>query len=258
MREPLPKRDQREIVVPARGGRTAPPRRNPSVASPKRTGANWLAFMGRAAGGSGRLVLRRPGEVLGSLVALGAVTAVAMNALGYQGGPHPAPIFPTLGGTQSRPTAEKPHAAKTSEAVKTSETTRTADIAKVAEAPVRKIEAPRPEPEHKAVAEAEPVRPSPSRPAVAPPAAKRDVIAEIIKAGETTASVTPKSDAAVAQAQRALVKLGYGPLTADGILGPGTRSAIAKFERDRKLPVKGVAAGRTLRELAASAGLPKG
>ena len=58
------------------------------------------------------------------------------------------------------------------------------------------------------------------------------------------------------QAQKALSKLGYGPLKADGLMGATTRAAIEKFERDRKLPVKGEAAGRTLRELAARAALP--
>lgn len=49
--------------------------------------------------------------------------------------------------------------------------------------------------------------------------------------------------------QRALTKLGYGPLKDDGLMGPGTKAAIEKFERDRKLPVKGEAAGPTLRAL---------
>ncbi|TXM63869.1 peptidoglycan-binding protein, partial [Methylobacterium sp. WL69] len=86
----------------------------------------------------------------------------------------------------------------------------------------------------------------------------RDTIGEIIREGETTASVTPKADPAVAKAQRALVKLGYGPLKADGLLGTGTRAAIERFERDRKLPVKGQPAGRTLRELAARAAAAPG
>ncbi|MDO9428794.1 MAG: peptidoglycan-binding domain-containing protein, partial [Methylobacterium sp.] len=130
---------------------------------------------------------------------------------------------------------------------------------KIADAPPRRIETPKVEaaPEPKPAPAIEAARPAP-KPASAAPSTKRDVIADIIKAGETTASVTPKPDQAVAQAQRALVKLGYGPLVADGVLGPGTRAAIEKFERDRKLPVKGVAAGRTLRELASRAGSTKG
>ncbi|KQP15710.1 peptidoglycan-binding domain-containing protein [Methylobacterium sp. Leaf93] len=244
MREPLPKRDQREIVVPTRAAQTAAPRRKPASTRARRPAFGWLRGVASAIGSFGRLCLRRPGEVLGSVVAIGAVAAVAMNALGYQGGRHPAPLFPTLGkGTA----AAKPTAGPSPEPVK------------VAEAPPRRIEAPKVEtvPEPKAAPAAEAAKPVP-KPAAAAPSTKRDVIADIIKAGETTASVTPKPDQAVAQAQRALVKLGYGPLVADGVLGPGTRAAIEKFERDRKLPVKGVAAGRTLRELASRAGSTKG
>ncbi len=58
---------------------------------------------------------------------------------------------------------------------------------------------------------------------------------------------------AVTRAQRALSKLGYGPIKADGAMGPATKAAIEKFERDRKLPVTGEAAGRTLKALEAGA-----
>ncbi|EHP90345.1 Peptidoglycan-binding domain 1 protein [Methylorubrum extorquens DSM 13060] len=110
------------------------------------------------------------------------------------------------------------------------------------------------------------------------PVPARDSIADMIRSGETTASVTPraerkpapkpaanepkaetkadagksegpKPDPTVIRAQRALTKLGYGPLKDDGLMGPGTKAAIEKFERDRKMPVKGEVAGPTLRAL---------
>ena len=49
----------------------------------------------------------------------------------------------------------------------------------------------------------------------------------------------------MAAAQRALTKLGYGTLKSDGAIGPGTRQAIEKFERDRRLPVTGDLNSRT-------------
>ena len=61
---------------------------------------------------------------------------------------------------------------------------------------------------------------------------------------------------AVLGAQRALNKLGYGPIKPDGLAGPGTRQAIERFERDRKLPVTGEPSGRTGRELATASGIP--
>jgi peptidoglycan hydrolase-like protein with peptidoglycan-binding domain len=39
-------------------------------------------------------------------------------------------------------------------------------------------------------------------------------------------------------------------------MGPGTRQAIERFERERKLTVTGELGPRTVRELAAAAGQP--
>ena len=55
--------------------------------------------------------------------------------------------------------------------------------------------------------------------------------------------------------QRALVKLGYGPLKIDGSFGSTTKIAIEKFERDRKLTVRGEPSGRLLKELSAASGI---
>lgn len=239
MREPPVRRDQREIVVPGdmRGGRgpARAPRRKPAPRGP--VAAGWQAAALSAASGAGRFCLRYPGGVFGTLLGVGAAVYVCVNAMGFQAGPHPAPILPTV---ESKLVAARSAAPQ----------------------PVREIrtEAPKPAPVREA--------------ATAP----RDAIADMIRSGETTASVTPKAerktesrpepksalkeakadagkpeglkpDPAVIRVQRALTKLGYGPLKDDGLMGPGTKAAIEKFERDRKLPVKGEAAGPTLRTL---------
>jgi peptidoglycan hydrolase-like protein with peptidoglycan-binding domain len=59
----------------------------------------------------------------------------------------------------------------------------------------------------------------------------------------------------VAAAQRALTKLGYGPLKDDGQFGAGTRAALDRFERDRRLPPRGDSPARLLRELAQASGV---
>ncbi len=41
----------------------------------------------------------------------------------------------------------------------------------------------------------------------------------------------------VTTAQKALTKLGYGPLAADGVMGPSTRRAIEEFQYKNGLPV---------------------
>ena len=74
-------------------------------------------------------------------------------------------------------------------------------------------------------------------------------------ATERYADLAPFSTRQVLAAQRALNKLNYGPIKPDGLFGPGTRQAIERFERDRKLPVTGEVSGRTARELAAASGI---
>lgn len=46
----------------------------------------------------------------------------------------------------------------------------------------------------------------------------------------------PEPDRSVAEVQRILARLGYQPGPADGILGPRSKAAIAKYRSDRKLP----------------------
>jgi peptidoglycan hydrolase-like protein with peptidoglycan-binding domain len=59
----------------------------------------------------------------------------------------------------------------------------------------------------------------------------------------------------VAAVQRALTRLNYGPLKDDGQFGPGTRAALDRFEKDRKLPPRGDNPSRTLRELSQASGI---
>lgn len=231
MSEQSTRRDQREIVIPGdmrkqRNGTVTPGRRS---AAPRRTigvGSELLAALRDGVARSGKMCIARPGETLGALVVLGAAAYVSVNALGLQAGRHPAPILPVA---QSEP-------APTQAAQKPKEPAAPVQIAKPEE------------PVAKARAEARgPVTPT------------HDGIADVLRtAGETTASVNQKSDQPVLKAQRALVKLGYAGIKPDGIMGPGTKAAVEKFEREHKLPVTGEPAGRTLRELSAKAGLPKG
>jgi hypothetical protein len=110
-------------------------------------------------------------------------------------------------------------------------------------------------------------------PAPATPRAEtvRDPIGELLRTGQPplveplrppasipgeraqqTASL-PENRQAMA-AQRALNRLGYGPLREDGRIGDGTRQALERFERDRRIAVTRDLSPRTLRELAAASG----
>jgi hypothetical protein len=56
-------------------------------------------------------------------------------------------------------------------------------------------------------------------------------------------------DATVAAVQRRLARGGYYHGAIDGVMGPGTRSAIRAFERNNRLPVDGVIDRQLLRTM---------
>lgn len=78
-------------------------------------------------------------------------------------------------------------------------------------------------------------------------------------ASEVTGAVRPPAEVPVSArslaVQRALARLGYGPLKVDGVAGSETRLAIQRFQRDRKLAPDGEMSDRLLRELSAVSGL---
>ncbi|GBE42346.1 putative peptidoglycan binding domain protein [bacterium BMS3Bbin10] len=66
--------------------------------------------------------------------------------------------------------------------------------------------------------------------------------------------VSKETKALVRAVQKSLTKLGYKPGPADGVWGAATRKAIERFERDRKLDVKGRISGRLMKELVRATG----
>lgn len=52
-----------------------------------------------------------------------------------------------------------------------------------------------------------------------------------------TASADHREALAVSNAQKILTKLGYGPLAADGVMGPSTRQALEEFQYKNGIPV---------------------
>ncbi|WP_052954615.1 peptidoglycan-binding domain-containing protein [Microvirga vignae] len=63
------------------------------------------------------------------------------------------------------------------------------------------------------------------------------------------------SEQQIRAAQEALIGLGYGPLQADGMIGPGTRTAIKTFERSGGLAITGELTAATVEALEAAAGV---
>jgi Putative peptidoglycan binding domain len=206
-----------------------------------------------------RVLLHSPKDTVAGVLAAGAVIAIITNALFLQAGRHPSPMFG--GSVVTLPPAP----------AITSPLPRPRPV----EAAARPVESP--------PVEAKPAEPAkPSEPRAEPrasdsktsdsrtsdpmtnlvvkststPTAPANVVrppAPIPLRGETTQSAASKRIAAV---QRALTEYGYGQLKPTGTIGSETQAAIAKFERDRKLPVTGQMSDRVVRELSAMIGHP--
>ena len=65
----------------------------------------------------------------------------------------------------------------------------------------------------------------------------------------TVYTTSINDDAAVAAVQRRLARGGYYHGSVDGVIGPGTRSAIRAFERNNGLPVDGLIDRQLLRTM---------
>ncbi len=102
----------------------------------------------------------------------------------------------------------------------------------------------------------------------APPAreaSSRDAIGDLIRTGQVGAGEPARTEGTrtpgtpdqkpILAAQRALNKVGQGPVKADGVFGEETRAALERFERERRIPVTRDLSPRTLRELTAASGI---
>jgi hypothetical protein len=190
-----------------------------------------------------RIMLHSPKDTMAGAVAFAAVIAVIVNALFYQTGHHPSPMF---GSVTVMPAA-----------------------ALAAANPV-----PRPRPaEAETIPDsrvAEPRSPEkPGEPRVTDPVGSLVKSTSISSVPSTVlrppapipVSSHPESplnpgQRRVAAVQRALTEYGYGQLKPTGTIGTDTQAAIHKFERERKLPLTGQMSDRLVRELAAVIGHP--
>jgi len=227
-----------------------------------------------------RMLLRRPREVIGVIAVLAATSAILINALYLQPGPHPAPIFTV----KSRPVVPS----EPTGSIMVLPRPRPADLAKPEmpvsqrpraeiisdiqrelerrgfyEGPVDGVHGPKTDAAIQDFADAAAIKSSseptedllraivrsttraaPPRSAAAGNPARPDPIAELIAPAQRR----------VTAVQRALTEYGYGPIKPTGALGADTKAAIEKFERERKLPITGQISDRLMRELAAMTG----
>jgi peptidoglycan hydrolase-like protein with peptidoglycan-binding domain len=230
-----------------------------------------------------RIFRGRPRDAIGMCLAMGGVTAVLINALYMQPGPHPAPIFtikPRPVSAANATGAVRVPRPRPGDPGKADVGTRPqveiiADIQRELErrgfyeGPIDGFHGPRTDAAIRDFEQAAGLKPSaqPSEELVqmilrstakaVPPAQPRGAQNPAAPArGDAIGDLIAGSSRRVLAVQRALGDFGYGPVKSTGILGPDTRVAIEKFERDRKLPVTGQLSDRLLRELAATTGRP--
>jgi outer membrane biosynthesis protein TonB len=216
-----------------------------------------------------RLLLHSPKDMVAGALAVAAIGAIVTNALFLQPGPHPSPMF---GSVVTLPAPASPSS------VNPLPRPRPAESTKAEAAPLEPKSAEARSAEAKSV-EARPVEVRPAEPRVidtkpaqtkaadpltnlvkatnAAPAATSSIPrppASIPLASHTDGNLSPGGSRRVAAVQRALTEYGYGQLKPTGTIGSDTQAAIAKFERERKIPATGQMTDRMVRELSAMIG----
>jgi peptidoglycan hydrolase-like protein with peptidoglycan-binding domain len=215
-----------------------------------------------------------PKDAAASFLAAFAATAILINALFLQSGPHPAPIFanrppPLPIRTDAPGHALVPRPRPADAPVTATARGRAETITEIQRELSKrgfydgtpdgvygpKTDAAIRDFEHTAGlrASAEPnetllaaiVRSNVKAKPSAPASARPDPIAELLAPSRRVTAV-----------QRALTDYGYGQIKPTGIYGPETRIAIERFERERRLPVTGQLSERLTRELSAMTGRP--
>ncbi|MGJ4949175.1 peptidoglycan-binding domain-containing protein [Bradyrhizobium sp. HKCCYLS20291] len=187
-----------------------------------------------------RAMLHSPKDLFAGLLACAAGSAIIVNAVFLQSGPHPAPMFGSIVTIPPVLTSANP--------------------------------LPRPRPMEADISPFDPkvieTRPPETRAAEQRAADARsdqkyaDPLADLVRSvsggqGASRGQPTQGGNARrVAAVQRALTDYGYGQLKPTGMIGTDTQAAIQKFERERKLPVTGQVTDRLVRELAIVIGHP--
>jgi len=188
-------------------------------------------------------VIRRPGRLLGGLLFAATAGFISVNALTLQPAPHPAPLFGKTERSQFERGLATPQPAPANRSVETAPQRQPTQPA--VPMSIEDVLAPVP----------------PSRPVNETASIPSDPIGDLLRSGAPSSSTaqpvanSPEPDLRVMAAQRALTKLGYGPLTDDGLFGPMTRTAIERFQREQGIEVTGVLAAQTARALSVRSGI---
>ncbi len=216
-----------------------------------------------------RILLHSPKDMVAGLLAFAAVTAIIANALFLQAGPHPSPMFGSVvvmpapspsisspapasasplprAGVEALPPESRPVELKSSEAKP--DLKAEAKSLDVKPPEVKVVDSKPSESMSSLVKAATASMPATTSTILRPPAP--------IPVVHNDNGLAAGGSRRVAAVQRALTEFGYGQLRASGIEGQDTKIALAKFERDRKLPATAQISDRLIRELSAMTGRP--
>jgi Putative peptidoglycan binding domain len=209
-----------------------------------------------------RILLHSPKDLVAGALAVAAIGAIVANALFLQSGPHPSPMFgsvvtlpapaPSPVSPLPRPRPAEATKAEAAPAEPRAVESRTADTKaadakavepKAADIKASDTKAADPLTNLVKATSAAPVATSsiPRPPAPIPFPSHNDNLA-------------PGGSRRVAAVQRALTEYGYGQLKPTGTIGSDTQAAIARFERERKIPATGQMSDRMVHELSAMIG----
>jgi len=197
-----------------------------------------------------RMLLHSPKDMLAGALAIAAIGAILTNALFLQAGRHPSPMFGSVVTLPPpAPAVVLPRPRPVELAARHAEPS----LFEPKAIEIRSAEPKAADPKATDPKAADPmtslVAKSTAAPVAAPPA-------NVMR--PPAAIPTPLTAGArrVAAVQRALTEYGYGQLKPTGAVGADTQAAIAKFERDRKIPVTGQMSDRLVRELTTVIGRP--
>jgi len=235
----------------------------------------------RAAAALGRIAWRRPFDAIGTAAAAAATVAIVVNALFLQASPHPAPMLPG----NKRPIAEatgsvvpmlprprpaaRDAAASDAQSAPRQRAQLVSDLQRELsrrgffDGPVDGIYGAKTDAAIRDFEQAAGMKPS-AQPdeALLRAVLRSSVVASVAGVPPVAAKSSPAAPKGapsvrrILAVQRALADYGYGQLRPNGMLGPETKAAIERFERERKLPVTGQISDRLARELAAVTGRP--
>ena len=200
-----------------------------------------------------RMLLHSPKDTLAAMLAFAAIVAIVANALFLQAGPHPSPMFGsivTMPAPSQTPVSPLPRP-------RPPEATRSESAPMEPKAAEPRVVETRPaEPKAADIKSADPLTNLVKATSTAPIATSSipRPPAAIPVSSRSEGTLSPGGSRRVAAVQRALTEYGYGQLKPTGTIGPDTQAAIAKFERDRKIPATGQMTDRMVRELSAMIG----